>query len=28
VLYVVRNNGIQPRRVSLAETRAKKTISQ
>ena len=28
ILYVVRNNGIQPRRVSLAETRAKKTINQ
>ena len=28
VLYVVRNNGIQPRRVSLAETRAKKIIAQ
>ena len=28
VLYVVRNNGIQPRRVSLAETRAKKSVTQ
>ncbi len=28
VLYVVRNNGIQPRRVSLAETRAKKVATQ
>jgi serine protease Do len=28
VLYVVRRNGIQPRRISLAETRAKRTLSQ
>ena len=28
VLYLIRHNGIQPRRVSLAETRAKKVSSQ
>jgi serine protease Do len=28
VLYLIRRNGIQPRRVSLAETRAKKVSSQ
>jgi serine protease Do len=28
VLYLIRRNGIQPRRISLAETRAKKTSSQ
>jgi serine protease Do len=28
VLYVVRSNGIQPRRISLAETPARKTVSQ
>jgi serine protease Do len=28
VLYVVRRNGIQPRRISLAETAARKTVSQ
>jgi serine protease Do len=28
VLYLIRRNGIQPRRVSLAETRARKISSQ